>query len=526
MIIGPAAVLLSAAPFVFSAPIPIAETATIAPPALVIVDDAVHVFWLDRPPGAPPATGDLWHAAASVGGRPLIDPHRIGSGADTRFGWPAAARAGAGLVVAWMQRSDRGVRLQATVLGTDGHAERTISPSASTAEEGGRISILAWGDRIHLAWSQYAAGERHVWYVRLRPDGRTDSPGRALGPGDAPALAARETLSVLWWRTQGPVGDALYAGTLTDALELADVRQLTGPVQLATPIPPLPLSGPGSLDVLIPTTERAFRTSGQLYLVRMRGSEVTARLPLSRGRPLSDVSAVPAGLGALVVWSEPAGRRQNAEIFSATYDAAVGQLSGVSRVTYTAAGSLRPAVAAVGDGAVAGWLETLDIARFRVVMGTTRGARPPAFLLGTPELDRSRPGPLVVFAATVIASTLPYAALFAAVFSLGSLAVLFLARAVLRGLGDRLIEREPARLAAFLCLVLALQLLGRGLIPGVPTRAVLAASLALPAAAAVAWVSARGRDSGIGLLAAAAAVLLLQMTIVLFPWGVRQLSQL
>lgn len=516
----PLALLAAAAPLGFSDPIPIAETSIAAPPAVVRVDDAVHLFWLDRPPGSPPATGELWHASATLQGRILVGPHRIEVGADTRFAWPAVVPSGARLYVAWMARSTQGVVLRVSVLGSDGRVDRTVSPAVGPAEEGGRISVLASRERVHVAWSQFDGAERRVWYARLFADGRIDRPGRPVADGEAPALAAGESLRLLWWQPGGAGTHTLYAAELGEDLGVPE--GLTGRVLLVSPLPPIPLQVPNgfdALDVLIPTTERAFRTAGQLYLVRMRGAAITARLPLSRGRPVGDVSAAQSEAGTFVVWSEPAGRRQNSEIFGATFDSPTGQLAGVTRITYTAAGSFRPA-ASVGGILVAAWLETLDIARFQLVMGATVGARARSFLLGAPELDPSRPGPAIAFAATVIVSILPYAALFSALFSLGSLAVLLIAGVVLGGF-----PRGLLRLGGFFGLVLVFQLLGRRLIPGTPSAALLAVSLVVPGAAALAFLRRWGRENGIAYLTGTIAVLMVQMITVLFPWGVRQLSQ-
>jgi len=514
------ALLVAAAPLGFSDPIPIAETSIAAPPAVVRVDDTVHLFWLDRPPGSPPATGELWHASATLQGRTLVGPHRVAVGADTRFAWPAVAPSGSRLHVVWMARSTQGVVLRVSVLGLDGRVNRTVSPAAGPAEESGRISVLASGDRIHLAWSQFDGAERRVWYARLFADGRIDRPGRPVADGEAPALAAGETTRLLWWKPAGAGTHTLYAAELGEDLGVPE--ELTGRVLLVSPLPPIPLQVPNgfdALDVLIPTSERAFRTSGQLYLVRMRGAAITARLPLSRGRPVADVSAAQSETGSLVVWSEPAGRRQSSEIFGATFDSPTGQLTGVTRITYTAAGSVRPA-AAMGVVHVAAWLETFDVARFQIVLGTTADARKRAFLLGAPELDRTRPGPAIAFTATVIVSILPYAALFSAFYGLSSLALLLIAGVVLGGF-----PRGLLRLGVFLGLVLAFQLLGRRLIPGTPSAALLAVSLAVPGAAALAFLRRWGRATGIAYLTGTVAVLIIQMIAVLFPWGVRQLSQ-
>jgi hypothetical protein len=120
----------------------------------------------------------------------------------------------------------------------------------------------------------------------------------------------------------------------------------------------------------------------------------------------------------------------------------------------------------------------------------------------------------------VIVSILPYAALFSAFYGLSSLALLLIAGVVLGGF-----PRGLLRLGVFLGLVLAFQLLGRRLIPGTPSAALLAVSLAVPGAAALAFLRRWGRATGIAYLTGTVAVLIIQMIAVLFPWGVRQLSQ-
>lgn len=509
----------------FSDPIPVAETTVPAPPVLVGVEGAVHLFWLTRPPSAPPATGEVWHAAASARGTVLVAPHRIAGGADTRLAWPAAARAGSALVVAWMAREPEVVRLQVAVLDPDGTVRRITTP-APPAEEGGRIAVLEHRGRIHLAWSQFSAGSRRVWYARLLPDGSPDVAAQPLMDGDAPALAGGEILGLLWWSPRGAGNYALAMADVEDG-RLDRVEDLTGQILLVSPVPPIPLTTPDGLDVLVPTTERAFRTAGRLYLVRVRGPGVTARLPLSGSRALADVTAAPDGERATVFWVEAAGRRQNAEIFAATYEGASGRLSGVTRVTYTPPGSLRPAASTADGRPIVGWLETLDIARFRLVLATPAGARPRRFLLDTPELDLRRPGTLLAFSSSVILSVVPYAAVFASAFGLAAVALLLLAGAVLGGFGwwQALRERPAWRLLGFLAIALAIQVPARSLIPGQPGIGLLAIAGAVPAVAVPAVIGLRRVVAGMTVLAAAAGVLLIQMLVVLFPWGVRQLTQ-
>lgn len=510
---------------VFSDPIPIAETTVAAPPAAVALDGLIHLFWLHRPSGSPAATGELWHAAVGEDGRVTIPPRRLHAGADTRFAWPVAVRSGDGLYVAWMARRGDRVGIRLTVLAAAGEIQRVLSPASDDAEEGGRIALLAAGEpeRIHLAWSQFDRGERRVWYARLTSEGGIEAAARPLVPGEAAALAGGPPLRLLWWKPAGAGTFTLNAGELDEGV--SGVVELTGSILLVNPLPPIPLPAPNGLDVLVPTTERAFRTSGQLYLIRIRGADVTARLPLSRGRPLSDVAA-PSGEGrSLVVWSEGAGRRQNNEIFSARFDGPTGQLLDVVRVSYTVPGSIRPTMV---DGRVVMWLETRDISLFQVVTAQATGGRRRPFLLGVPELDPGRPLQALLFAATAAVSVLPFAALFAAVFGVAALALGALARMVLGEFAwwEELRSRPALRLGGFLAAVLALEIVGRGMIPGEPGIALLAGALAVPATPAIRLLSRGGRGSGIAALAGVSVVLLVQMVTALFPWAAGQLSQL
>lgn len=517
-----AAAALSTPPF--SDPLPVAETTIAAPPALAGTEDVLHLFWLTRPPSAPPATGEIWHAAVSARGTVGVAPHRVASGADTRLAWPAAARAGSAVVAAWMARETDAVRLQVAFVGADGSVRAMAAP-APPGEEGGRIAILEHGGRVHLAWSQFSSGRREIWYLRLLPDGTPEIPARPLAEGDAPALAGGETLSLLWWRPAAS-GNYVLAMAEVDDDGLDRTEELTGQILLVSPIPPIPITRNDGLDVLVPTIERAFRTAGRLYLVRVRGPEVTARLPLSGSRVLTDVTAASAGDQATVFWVEAAGRRQNAEIFAATFEEGAGRLAGVTRVSYTPPGSLRPAGAVVEAMPVVAWLETVDIARFRLVLATPTGARSRTFLLETPELDLRRPGTLVAFSATVAVGILPYAALLASAFGMAALVLWLLAGAVVGGFRwwQALQERPVRRLLAFFAVVLAIELPARALIPGQPGGGFLAAALVLPVVAAVA-AGPRRPLTGMTGLVAGAVVLLAQMLAVLFPWGVRQLTQ-
>ncbi|HEU5299021.1 MAG TPA: hypothetical protein VFW08_05945, partial [bacterium] len=404
----------------FTDPAPVAETTVAAPPAIIVADGRIHLFWLDRPAGSPRATGEVWHGALAPDGRIAIAPRRIEAGADTRFAWPVAALAGSRIHLAWMARGPGGLGLRVTVLETTGSVAGRVSPAAGMAEEGGRISLLVTGgsgtaEHVHLAWSQFDRGARRVWYARLDAAGRVTLPGRAVVEGEAPALTRDEGVRLLWWTGAGAGTYILRTAALEAAGSVGPVEDLSGSLLLADPLPPIPSSGSEGLDILVPTLERSFRTSGQLYLIRLRGGSATARLPLSRGRPLGDVVAWTGGEPPLLVWAEPAGRRQNGEIFAARLDAATGQLAELSRVSYTPSGSLRPAV--TGPFPTAAWLETVEVGRFRLVVGMAGGRRRTA-LLNAPELDAARPASAAAFAAAVILSVLPFAALFAAVFGL------------------------------------------------------------------------------------------------------------
>ncbi|HXF81315.1 MAG TPA: hypothetical protein VNN19_00970 [bacterium] len=526
-----AVLLLAAAPAVvgFAEPVTVAETSVAAPPAIVAAGGLIHLLWLDRPPGSPPATGELWHAALGPNGRRAIRPQRLAVGADTRFAWPVVARTGARVHVAWMERTAQGLRPRVTVLEETGSGVRHVAPDAPAAEEGGRLAILASasprGASSHVVWSVFQAGGRAIWYARLAEDGRIVVPAQRLTAGEAPALAPGDPPRLLWWSPAGGGTYVLRIATLRvdgASASLADEDVVTGALLLASPLPAIPAGSDNTLEILVPTLERSFRTAGQLYLVRMRGSAVSARLPVSRGRSFGDISAWTDSGEPLVVWSEPAGRRRSGEIFAAPLEPS-GSLGVPVRVSYTPSGSLRPAL--TGPEVFAAWLETVDVTRFRLVAAPA-SSRPRGMLLGAPELDPDHPAQAALFAGAVLLSILPFAGLLASLYAVAAGGLLVLAGALLAGSrwwDPTGIGRVP-RLGAFFGTVLLLQLAGRSWLPGSPGPLLLALGLAGPAALAMAAI--RHHPGGVAALVAVCGALVLQMIVVLFPWGVAALSQL
>lgn len=500
----------------------IAETTVAAPPALVITNDTVHLFWLDREGTGPVA---LRHAILDADGRIIASPRTLAARADSRFGWPVAAVVGQQIFVVWMAREGDSVQLMTTLLRNDGTVLRPPSPVAPPAEESGRVAILSSGGAVHIAWSQFDHGERRVWYLRASPGGDIEVPPRAVAPGEAPALVPGAAVRMLWW---SPMAIDTYRLVLADLVggEASNLIPLTGTLLLPRAMPAIAVPSAGSLDVLLPVLERAFATTGRLYYVRVREGEASPRQLLPTGS-VSDVTGFSSDSHALVTWSQATGRRRNSEVLAAVFDASNSQLSPPTRITFTPAGSIRPTIATTDAWRIAAWLEVTGITRFRVAVASTRHPRTMKILLGIPELDLYRPGQALGFAAAVLASTLPYALLFSIAFGLPALGLSFLAGAVFGSFGwwERLRARRRLRLYSFIALVAGVQVIGRVVIPGSPTAAMLLVSLfgagliALPATR-TSWFR-----QELGFWVICGAVLAAQFLIVLFPWGMQQLSQ-
>ena len=506
----------------WSDPVFIAETTVAAPPALVIINDMVHLFWLGREGTGPVA---LRHAIVDADGRIISAPRTLAARADSRFGWPVAVAVGQQIFVAWMAREGDSVQLMTTLLRNDGTVLRPPSAVAPPAEESGRVAILSSGGAVHIAWSQFDHGERRVWYLRVSPGGDVEVPPRAVAPGEAPALVPGPVVRMLWW---SPTAIDSYRLVLADLVEgeSRNLLPLTGTLLLPRAMPAIAVPSAGSLDVLLPVLERAFATTGRLYHIRLRGGEASPRRLLPTGS-MADLTGFPHGGQAAVTWSQATGRRRNSEVFAGVFDPANGQLSPPARITYTPAGSIRPSIAKGDEWRIAAWLEVTGITRFQVAVASTRHPRMMKILLGIPELDLYRPGQALGFAVAVVASTVPYALLFSIAFTLPALGLAFLAGAVFGSFGwwERLRARRRLRLYLFLALVAGVQAIGRVVVPGSPTAAMLLMSLvgtgvvALPAT----WSNWFRQD--LGFWTTAGSVLVAQFLIVLFPWGIQQLSQ-
>lgn len=514
----------------WSDPISIADTSVSASPALVSVGSEFHLFWLDRPfdniHGTQGGQVAVFHAVLGISGNILASPRRIATGADSRFGWPVAAATRAGVVVAWMERAGDSVRLMAAGLDATGTMINPPRPLAPPGEESGRISILAVGDRVHIAWSQFDHGQRRVWYLQTTSTGAVDVQARPIVVGDGPTLVSGAPLRLIWWESTGFDTYRLVMGMMNQGVVSA-VRPLTGTISLTRIVPVITVPGPAWLDVLIPVVERAFGTAGRLYHLRLDEEGPSQRQQLLPVRSVADVTAVLSDGRLVIAWSEPAGRRRNSEVFAAIFDGRTRGLSAESRVTYTPAGSIRPTLAAAGSESFITWLEVSGVARFRVSFATTTNRRV-RFLLGIPELDLDHPGRLLIFSGTVVVSTLPYGALYAMAFALPAAAVAALAGGIFGGFAwwEAVRGRAVSRLALFLLLTLSLQIAGRALIPGEPASRTLITALVLPLA--IAFVAARrgALRQGVAFWTTVGVILFSQLLIVLFPWGARQLSQL
>lgn len=525
-LILPLLLLLSTSPLSWSDPVPIARTTVAAPPAVAVLHDRAHVLWLDRKTPSS-SGGEIWHAVLAPDGRLLRSPARLRSGVDLRLAFPVAVPWGESVAAAWMARGPAGVILEIAVLDGEGGLRRILRPDPTPREEGGRIALGVSADgRLHAAWSQFDGATRRIWYARLDSTDDADVRAAPLVAGDAPALLLHPVSRLFWWEGLGSSTFRLLTARLAMDV-LGPPRPLTGTLSLAAPLPVLPAAGPRGTVVLIPTLERAFATAGRLYGMRPAdGDGIPSRLPLLAQSRISDVSLAEDGDGAVVIWSQAIGRRQNSEIHAARLDGDDALLAPPSRLTYTIAGSLRPAGSIVGGHAAAVWLEVTGFGEFSVVFGTSAAPRRHRFLLGITELDLYRPGTLFAFGALTLGSVLPFAALVTATTMLPALLLLFVMQPLAAPFGhlERAMRSPLLRLGLVLAVVLVLQIAGKGLLPGRPTPALIAAALAV--ASLVLFVLLRRQGwwtSAWALLAAA--IVFVQSLIVLFPWGAVQLSQ-
>ncbi|HEY3248585.1 MAG TPA: hypothetical protein VGK88_09890 [bacterium] len=496
----------------------IAGTTVSAPPALVTAAGRLHLFWLD----GQRRRSRLLHAMVDPIARTHTDPRIIAAGVDSRAGWPVAAAAADRVAVAWMSAGDGKSMLTAAVLDAAGNVVRTPMALAPPAEESGRVAIIADADGWALAWSQFTNPARRVWFVRIDRTGH-HAPPRALAEGDGAALAPGPRL--FWW---SPVGfDTYRLQTARVAPGPAQVRTLTGTISLPVVVPPIPVGSGDRVTVLLPIVQRGFATTGRLYALRVDRSGVSERVPIT-AQSVFDVTATHRGDVALAAWSAFAGPRRNSEIFSMLITGTSGSSGEVSRASLSTPGSLRPAVAPLGDTWAAAWLEAAGEERFELVLATASVGRPPTYLLGVPELDVRRPGQMLAYGAIVAASTLPYTAIFTAAFMLTALALQLLVAAIVGtfSFADALRRRRWLRFMLFLIAVVVLEIAARRIIPGGPRSGGLLLAMAVPAAAGtVVVVKTTGRTGEMAFWGTAAVVVAAQLIILLFPWGARLLSQ-
>jgi hypothetical protein len=483
---------------------------------LVTLNGRTHLYWL----GGRRERPRLLHASVgrSAG---TSTPQVISEAVDARAGWPVAAAAGTRVAVAWMSLVPNGYALTVAVL-EDGDKVVRTAAVGPTAEESGRIAIIPHAGGWSVAWSQFADSGRRIWFVRLDSSGRPVAPARPVADGDGAALAPGARL--FWWT---PVGFDTYQLTTAPMDGTLRPRTLTGTISLPVVIPPIPLDIGGSTEVLLPVVERGFAAMGRLYALRVDPSGSGERVLLTP-QSVIDVAAAGTGNEALVSWSAVSGRRRNSEIFAMLLSGPRTFAPDASRVSFTTEGSSRPSVAPLADGWVAAWLEVAGEARFRVVVSTATWGRAPAFLLGIAELNPRRPGRLLSFAAIVTASLLPYAALYAAGFllSMSVLVALFGAVGGSFAIGAAVRRRPWLRCLLALVVVGAVELAARSLIPGNPTATAIILSIAvLGAVASPLGAILMRREGELALWAVVAAAVLIQMSVILFPWGARLLSQ-
>jgi hypothetical protein len=519
---------------VWSDPVTVAETAVAAPPAITVVGDRLHLFWLDKTAGATV----LRHAVLDAGGRVHGAVQEFSRGVDERAGWPVAASNGDRIAVAWMGSAPGGLALFVAVLDPAGGFVTAPQQLTPAAESSGRVAIVPYAGGFAIAWSQFTDPRRRIWSVQLSRDGRAIRRPGAVADGDGAALSVDQRLRLLWWQ---PVGFDTYRLMLAESLRLAAARSgpaarlpggapraLTGTISLPKVVPVIPFrKGRGSLWILLPIVERGFGTSGRLFQLRYDASGVSPRELATPGFAF-DVAAAEVGNKTLVIWSAATGRRRNTEILGAFFDRSLGRLTAEFRISYTISGSIRPAAVSLGGTWAAAWLEISGVGRFRLVLSTSRSGRPATFLLGIPELNTRRPAQMLAFSATVIAAVLPYAVVLAVAFFLPAVVLAVLMAAIFGQFSwtELIRRRRWARFLLFLAGVLALQVVARGFVPGSPGVWLLLGGMVGPAGAGAVLASRAGRVSGeLAFWAMAAGGIFVQMIAVLFPWGAGLLSQ-
>ncbi len=518
--VSPAAIPL---PLRWSEPTVVAQTSVAAPPALVPTSDGVHLFWLDR-------QGNevvLFSSVVDLTGTTLRPPQPLARGVDSQFGWPVAASVGSRIVLAWMARGTEGVQLMGAVVGTGGELLSPAHPLAPPAEESGSLALALEGDRVHLAWSQFDHGTRNIWYLRMSADGTVEVQPHPVSTGEAPTLAPGAPMRLLWWEPTAFDTHRLMAATLHEGI-LRHISPLTGPILQPRVSPVIATAkAPDGLDLLIPVVERGLGTRERLSHVRLGTVGPSPRRTLLQSRSMSEVAASSIDGQTVVMWTSPAGRTQHLEVFAAPFRPRTRDLAPVTRVTYTLGGSRRPAIAAMGNTLFAAWLEVHGVNRFRLAFASTQHPRRMRFLLGAPELNVFRPGRLLTFAAVVLLSILPYAAVYTIGFALPALGLSVLASAVFGGSKwwDALQERPVVRFSLFLVVVLLFEITSRTVIPNVPEGRTLFLALLGPAVIGLLLVRGRYLRQTMHFWAVGGIILLVQLLLVLFPWGVRQMSQ-
>jgi hypothetical protein len=463
----------------------------------------------------------------SADGRRLRPPVLLRSGVDTRLAFPDAISWNGGVAVGWMSRGPAGVAAEIGILDVDGDVRAVLRPDPVRREEAGRISLSMSDDgMLHAVWSQFDGEHRQIWYVGIRADLGHGRPV-ALVEGDAPALLPVPRPSLFWWESAGAAGFRLMTGRVEEG-RVTDRKPLSGTISLVAPLPVLPAVADGNRVLLIPTVERAFSTSGQLYAMRLDATEVPPeRVLLLEGNRVSDVSLSRDGEPVFAIWSQGVGRRQTSELHGARLlGSAGGFLDAPSRLTYTIPGSLRPAAVIVGGHAAAVWLEVTGFGTFSLSYGTSAAPRRHRFLLGVTELDLFRPAALCAFAALAVISTLPIGLLLTAATLLLGTVLLSVAQMVAAPFGrlDAFLRRPLIRVAALIAMAVVIEVVVRTMIPGKPTPLLLAVPLLCLAPPAMVLL-ARHLETPLGRGLVSGGLVLLGALIALFPWGARQLSQ-
>ncbi len=506
----------------WSDPVVIAETTVAARPVLLTTARGFQVFWLDRRNG----TIELRQVALDATRPGDRSGTTLASGVDGRFGWPVATVVGDHVHVLWMRRGAETVQLMGAVVDERGTVLVAPRPLGPIADESGSLAILSVRERVHVAWSQFDHGQRRIWYLQLAADGQPLIVAHPVALGESPTLVAGDPIHALWWQSGGFDSYRLMTANLTAGI-LTDQRPLTPSILQGQVSPPVGGTGPDGLDVLFTVVERGFGTRERLYHLRLGKSGPSPREAFPEIQSAGEVAGALVDDQPIVIWTAPAGRSGHLEVFTARFDSAVQDVERVVRVAYSPGGSRLPAITAGPEAFSAAWLEVVGVTRFRLVVATTANARPRRFLLGVPELDLSRPVQLGLFAGTVAATILPYTLIYVVGFALIAMALIGLWFTVFGEFGwvEVLRVRRGIRLALFLVTAWGLESLSRVVIPGAPAVGLLAAAMVGPGVLVGLAVNRGYWPQPLQFWGVAVVVLWVQLMIVLFPWGVHQLSQ-